>query len=87
MTIKVNVEKAKAIAVDAVRAARVEKLEALDIELRNAQLAGDDVGGIASRRRALLDATNGLKAVTHKKDVMTLAEADKSLKPLMTLPE
>ena len=64
MAIQVNINKAKDITKDKLRAERKPLLEALDVEFIKAQEAGTDTSAIVLEKQRLRDITNQVDGMT-----------------------
>jgi len=64
MGITVNIDKAKAITKDRLRAERKPLLEALDVEFIKAQEQGADTSAIVAEKQRLRDITNIVDSMT-----------------------
>jgi hypothetical protein len=64
MAIQVNINKAKDITKDRLRAERTPKLEALDVQFQRALESGDDTSDIVTKKQALRDAPAQVDSMT-----------------------
>ena len=64
MPVSINMDKAKVITKDRLRADRTPLLEAQDVLFMRAQEAGSDTSAIVTEKQRLRDITNGVDSMT-----------------------
>ena len=77
MGITVNINKAKEIWKDKIRAARKPKLEELDVEYMRAQEIGSDTSAIITKKQELRDYPSQVDSATTTDEIKSVWDTDK----------
>ena len=77
MGITVNINKAKEIWKDKIRAARKPKLEELDVEYMRAQEIGSDTSAIITKKQELRDYPSQVDSATTTDEIKAVWDTDK----------